>query len=234
METIRVLAFTNWDKTSDFSPSIKMPIRARGWSQIYPAEPNRLIVQCIDDSGPAKLQPVSDFSDPGVYLVYDGISQEQLNPLLNPLEQSDGSVFILYHTHGYNNDGNGCFTNDQRDKFFIRQGAHNNLGKALYYPLFQILTDSTTDKIKRIQDWACQKMVDMASKNLYQDFGSPVNSVVGSTRFNRDYSFIRSQGANVKDSIDNLLTKYKISNCLNDYWAELDRFRGVIDQLLQQ
>lgn len=92
------------------------------------------------DEAEAKFKPVTDLSERGLYLVYDGISETDFNRLVNGLNKSE--FYILKHSKP-NFELSG-FSNLE----IGRTEKHDKKGK--HYPvLIDILSDENSEKVKR-------------------------------------------------------------------------------------
>lgn len=92
------------------------------------------------DEAEAKFKPITDFSKSGLYLVYDSISENDFNNLINGLNKSE--FYIL--KHGKPTFGLSGFFNVEKGT----TEKHENNGK--HYPnLIDVLSDNETEKVKR-------------------------------------------------------------------------------------
>lgn len=130
----KIIVFTQVSSLHGAFPSF---INAREDMKILDGKNTTLL---LFDESEAKFQPVTDLSEPGLYLIYDGISETAFNNLINGLNKSD--IYILKHTKP-NFEPSG-FSNLEKG----RTEKHDKNGK--HYPvLIDVLSDDNPEKVKR-------------------------------------------------------------------------------------
>ncbi|GHT78533.1 hypothetical protein AGMMS50262_21260 [Bacteroidia bacterium] len=92
------------------------------------------------NEGKSGFEPVNDFVKDGLYLMYDNISEDDFNSMINGYDKT--VFYILRHS-------NPEFS--LSDFQNVAEGQHENYGK--YYPnLIEILRDNKPNKAKRFFD----------------------------------------------------------------------------------
>lgn len=130
----KIIVFTQVSSLHGAFPSF---INAREDIKILDGENATLL---LFDEAEAKFKPVTDLSERGLYLVYDGISETDFNNLINSLNKSN--FYILKHTKpDFEPSG---FSNIEKG----RTEKHDKEGK--HYPiLIDILSDENSEKVER-------------------------------------------------------------------------------------
>lgn len=108
----------------------------------------------------AKFKPVTDLSEFGLYLMYDGISEANFNNLVNGLDKSE--LYILKHSKPE------FVLSDFSNVVKGITEKHEKKGK--HYPVFiDILSDDNSEKVKRIFEavFTCELAEDSLTDNIF-------------------------------------------------------------------
>lgn len=160
----KVLVFTNCKSWYLGFPKITKKV---DWYDFYPDLNNPPLVKCVTEPGTKTiLRPVDDFSDEGVYLVYDQISKDVLAPLLDGCKQDKDKLFILLHTHGNYTSPN--VFEPWKDICSFAKGIHETGEKHKYELVFKILADNLDDKTNRIIESVFKTLINAVIEFLHE------------------------------------------------------------------
>ena len=220
MNKTKVLVFTQKGKWINFDDEILQRVNQASWNNQYPNN-NNPIVKC-GFSGSAFLIPIDLnklFDEEGVFLVYDSMDS---NSFMILKQQCAGDqVYLLTHSSGIWKQNN--FINW---KVFTLSGTHNNRDEDIYYPLFDILTDSMGDKMNRIVNTIFKPRILMNS--IYQFMlGCSVPKNQDPQLQQAYQSLLVIDG--LKEEVENFYNHYKDCDQEEDYqeaFRELEVFFG--------
>lgn len=134
----KVLIFTNWE-----SYSTSLAYYCDFNYDSYPNPNNPLKKYCRDDTT-FYLKDVEDCADAGVYLVFDDITQERFNALVE--STNDCPSYFLLHNRIINNE-HPPYVISPAEKRIVRNGSHFDI---IYKSIFKILADDEDKKMERI------------------------------------------------------------------------------------
>ena len=137
----KLLIFTNADSLSNLEEDFHAVLREHA----FPTK-KRPVVLVKEDHAGVSIGFVDDFKNEGLYLIYDKIDERALELLSDQCKDDD--VYALVHTYPVWKDRIREIAGNER----FREGNHIPGNQYYYYPVFECLTDSGTDKIERIRD----------------------------------------------------------------------------------
>lgn len=178
---------------------ISEEIRDRVEWNPYPNE-NNPVLQCV----------------PGVYLVYDSIDDNRLNQLFNDCQNDH--LYILIHTNGHQYEK----FDQWKNQCTIKRGKHENDREELYYSVFEIITDSSGDKVGRI------------IKAVFLTYEEAVLELLNECRFPKinlddSYAYITvSQKEEVKKELEKFKWVYESRDSYDEYQEDLEQLRKVL------
>lgn len=212
----KVLVFTNYGSWYRGLPEITKRV---DWYDSYPEISNPL-VKCVSEPGSETiLQPVSNLSDEGVYLVFDEISQNMLATLLDECTQNNDRLFILLHTRGYYTDSKD-FESWEKNCSFAK-GMHESGIKYKYEPVFDILTDKQGDELNRITHSIFMPL-DNAINTFLDECAVPKKKLENLL----SYHILCEEG--FKDAVEAFRNKYESCQSSSEYAEEWDRLNNLL------
>ena len=213
----KVLVFTNCKSWYLGFPKITKKV---DWYDFYPDLNNPPLVKCVTEPGTKTiLRPVDDFSDEGVYLVYDQISKDVLAPLLDECKRDNDKLFILLHTHGN-------FTHPSdfapwKEICSFAKGIHETGEKHKYELVFKILTDNVGDKTNRIVESVFKTIINAVIAFLLECL-TPKKCLEDT----RSYQVLCQEG--FADAMKAFKAKYDSCNSFSEYEEDYNNLQAFL------
>lgn len=214
----KVLVFTNINSGVLGLPAIMKKVREnKDWKYSYPNE-NSPIAICVENQGAsATLRPINDFSEEGIYLVYDEIDNYLLDNLLKECKHNNDRLCVLIHSRGDYNDLNYF---NVRNNIYTLRGIHEQERIHFYEPVFDIIIDKDDNKLARVINSIFMPEV---IKGFLHECLVPNNKNLLNTP---SYHFLY-QG-DFKGALESFMKRYESSNSLEEYKADLAILRDTL------
>lgn len=135
----KILIFTNADSLSNLEEDFHTALKEHA----FPTKKRSVVLVKEDNTG-VSIGFVDDFKNEGLYLIYDKIDESTLELL--SAQCKDDVVYALVHTYPVWKNRIREITGNDR----FREGNHIPGDQHYYYPVFDCITDSETNKIDRI------------------------------------------------------------------------------------
>jgi len=193
----KILIFTNADSLYNLEEDFYKVLK----KQAFPTK-DHPIVLVREDNASCFINFVDNFKDEGLYLIYDKIGENTLELLSAQCNNDD--VYALVHTYPKWKDKILEITGNDR----FREGNHIPGDQYYYYPVFDYLTDTGTDKLERICDllrFSEEEKIRRAIQKFIIGCNTPYNDA---PLFLKAYEKLRSVDA-VKEQVEGFyLGKY--------------------------